>query len=286
MILKKQNFLITGSTGFIGKHFLSYIRNKKINITLVVTKKNKINRALLKDLPIKKIIFVKNIFNKKSLWWMKVCKDIDVVIHLAWYAKHPEYINSNKNLECYKGTIELAKACIKNKVKKFVGIGTCAEFEPSTKLLQRNSRLHSTNQYGIYKIKTYNYLKKIFKKKVKFLWCRIFYIYGEEQHPKKLFPYLKNLIKHKRKKAILSEGKQVRDFIHVKEAVRQIFKLVVGRYIGAANICSGKSMTIKNFSKKVLKRSNHPIKLIFNKNKINTFDPPFVMGVKTLKKSK
>ena len=282
MILKKKNILITGSTGFIGKHLINFLKNKKFNITLIVRERKKIDKVFLKNLPIKKIIYTNNIFLKKSKWWEKICKDVDVVIHLAWYVKHPEYINSNKNLDCYKGTIELAKACIKNKVKKFVGIGTCAEYKISNKPLQRNSKLHSTNQYGNYKIKTYNHLKKIFRNKVKFLWCRIFYIYGEEQNPAKLFPYLKNLIKHKKKIAMLSAGNQVRDFIHVKDGSRQIIKLALGNYCGAANICSGKPMTIKNFSKKTLIKSKHDIKLFFDKKKSNTFDPPFVMGVKTL----
>jgi dTDP-6-deoxy-L-talose 4-dehydrogenase (NAD+) len=284
MYLKKKNFLITGSTGFIGKRLLDHLRNKKINITLVVREKSKINKRLIQDLSINKIISVKNIFSKKKSWWNQICKDIDVVIHLAWYVKHPEYINSKKNLECYKGTIELAKACVKNKVKKFVGLGTCAEYEPSTKKLQRDSKLHSVNRYGRYKIKTFNHLKKIFKNKVNFLWCRVFYIYGEEQNSKRLFPYLNNIIKKNKKKAILSEGKQIRDFVHVEDAVRQIIKLVFSRYRGGVNICTGKPMSIKNFSKKVLKKSKRKIELIFSKNKKNIFDPPFVIGVKTLDK--
>jgi len=128
------------------------------------------------------------------------------------------------------------------------------------------------------------HLKKIFKNKVNFLWCRVFYIYGEEQNSKRLFPYLNNIIKKNKKKAILSEGKQIRDFVHVEDAVRQIIKLVFSRYRGGVNICTGKPMSIKNFSKKVLKKSKRKIELIFSKNKKNIFDPPFVIGVKTLDK--
>ena len=263
---------------------LNYLRNKNINITLVVRKKDKINKAFAKDLSINKIICANNIFLKKSKWWRKACKDIDVVIHLAWYVKHPQYINSNKNLECYRGTIEFAKACIEAKVKKFVGIGTCAEYKISTNPLQRNSELYSDNKYGRYKIKTYKYLKKIFKNKLSFLWCRIFYIYGEEQSPARLFPYLKRLIRLKKKTAIFSAGNQVRDFIYVGDAAKQIVSLVLGGYRGAANICSGKPTTIKNFSIKVLKKSKNKIKMFFDKKQSNFFDPPFLVGIKTFKK--
>ena len=95
---------------------------------------------------------------------------------------------------------------------------------------------------------------------------------------------MNNIIKKNKKKAILSEGKQIRDFVHVEDAVRQIIKLVFSRYRGGVNICTGKPMSIKNFSKKVLKKSKRKIELIFSKNKKNIFDPPFVIGVKTLDK--
>ena len=115
-----MNILITGGSGFVGKQIIKklYPNNK---LTLILR-----NKPDKKDRRIN-YIFTKNIFTKKKDWFLNKLKNIDMVIHCAWYVNHKDYLTSPKNLDCLNGTIEIAKACIEVGVKKFVGIGTCFE---------------------------------------------------------------------------------------------------------------------------------------------------------------
>ena len=73
--MKKQNVLITGGSGFIGRH-LSKTLYKKYNIYVVDRKKVKLNLKNLK-------FFKSNISNTKLINKIISNNDIKIVIHLA-----------------------------------------------------------------------------------------------------------------------------------------------------------------------------------------------------------
>ena len=99
--------LITGASGFVGNQVLLRLTSMKINVKLVLRKKVDFPKKVQKY--IKEIIYTKNIFNKNKRWWSKVLEDVDIFIHLAWYLKHQDYLNSIKNIECMHGTIKIVE---------------------------------------------------------------------------------------------------------------------------------------------------------------------------------
>ena len=102
-----------------------------------------------------------------------------MVVHCAWYVNHEDYLTSAKNLECLTGTIELAKACVELDISKFVGIGTCFEYDVSKKYLSIATPLKPELIYSITKASTFLILSKLFEKqKTQFKWCRLFYLFG------------------------------------------------------------------------------------------------------------
>jgi nucleoside-diphosphate-sugar epimerase len=104
--------LITGSTGFLGKHLIKVLDKK--NIKCLVRKDSNISH--LKDIE----LVYGDITDANSL--DKALKDVKEVIHLA----ASTHDNSLFHIVNVKGTKNLLEACKKNNVKRFVFISSMA----------------------------------------------------------------------------------------------------------------------------------------------------------------
>ena len=134
-------------------------------------------------------------------------------------------------------------------IKKFVGIGTCAEYDFSEGLLSVETNLVPKTLYGSTKVALYHVLKNWFKESpTEFAWCRLFYLYGDGEHPNRLVPYVKRKLTAG-EKVDLSDGNQIRDFIDVKVAGEIISKIALSSKVGEFNVCSEFLKALKLFTK-------------------------------------
>lgn len=278
--ISNKKILVTGATGFLGFQILKSLLKKNHKIFIVVRKKSK-NLYKLKNLNKNKIkiFYCEDIFASKKKYLDKITKKIDVVIHCAWNVEG-NFMNSDKHLKCLMGTLSLAESCIKNNIKKFVGIGSCVEYDPSDGYLSIKTKLNPSTNYSATKIAAFMALNRLFQfNGIKFLWCRVFYLYGEGESDNRLIPYLRRMLKENQY-VELTSGKQIRDYIDVKKAGNDIAKYAVGKRNGEINICSGKGVSVKNMVSKIANKFNKKHLLKFGVRKENPFDPPKVVGIK------
>ena len=273
--------LLTGATGFVGKQILKQLENKGHRVTIVVRPKWE-NRISISS-STTEIIEVNDIFSKKSEWWEKNLIGINTIIHTAWYAEPGLYLNSKKNNECFFGTIQLAKAAKVQNVKRFVGIGSCIEYKISNNYLSIDTPLLPKTLYSKAKVNTFNYLTKLFNTtETSFLWCRLFYLFGEGEDPRRFNAFLHQALKNG-EKANLSNGNQVRDFIDVKIAAQMIINGTFSSTEGPANICTGKGKTIRKISEEIADIYGRRDLLNFGARPDNLVDPKCVIGIPTFK---
>ena len=278
--ISNKKILVTGATGFLGFQVLKSLLKKNHKIFIVVRKKSK-NLYKLKNLNKKKIkiFYCDDIFASKKQYLDKITTKIDIVIHCAWNVEG-NFMNSEKHLKCLIGTLNLAESCMKNKIKKFVGIGSCVEYDPSDGYLSVKTKLNPSTNYSATKIAAFMALNRLFQfKGINFLWCRVFYLYGEGESDNRLIPYLRRMLKENQS-VELTSGKQIRDYIDVKKAGNDIAKYAVGKRNGEINICSGKGVSVKNMVSKIANKFNKKHLLKFGVRKENPFDPPKVVGIK------
>ena len=276
-----DRILLTGATGFVGKQILKQLENKGHRVTIVV-KPNWENRITINS-STTKIIEVNDMFSKKSSWWGKKLTDITSIIHTAWYAEPGLYLNSEKNNECFIGTIQLAKAARGKNVKRFVGIGSCIEYKISNKHLSLDTPLSPETLYSEAKVNTFNCLTKLFNNtNTSFLWCRLFYLYGEGEDPRRFTAFLHQALR-KGEKANLTSGDQIRDFIDVKLAAKMIINGAFSSTDGPANICTGKGKTIRKIAEEIADIYGRRDLLNFGARPDNLVDPKCVIGVPTFK---
>ena len=252
----KKKLLITGSNGFVGKQVMNCLDNKKLDLILVIRENSKIDTAIKNKA--NKIFYSKDLFNESVEWWSDKCKDVDIVLHLAWYTEPSKYLNSEKNLDCLIGSYRLAMGARTAKIKKFVGIGTCAEYDFSEEKLSINTKLLPKTLYGSTKVALFHVLKNWFHEaSIEFAWCRLFFLYGDGEHQDRLIPYLKRKLAAG-EKVDLSDGNQIRDFLDVKVAGEIISKITLDNNVGQFNICSGIPKSVKDLVYEVAQKYSRP----------------------------
>jgi nucleoside-diphosphate-sugar epimerase len=269
--------LITGATGFVGSHVLHHLARQDVLLTVVVRsgKENLIKENSV----VGKIITTSDLFTENEAWWENAFQGIDIAIHLAWYAEPSKYLQSPKNTECLQGTLAMAKGAAKAGVRRFVGIGTCFEYDLRCGLLPIETPLRPLTPYASSKAAAFMSLSQFLPAQgVEFAWCRIFYLYGAWEDSRRLVPYLRtNLAAGEKVK--LSSGSQIRDFLDASLAGKLIVDVTLGTVLGPVNICSGIPITIKQFAETIADEYGRRDLLEFGARKEDFFNPPVVVGV-------
>ena len=122
----------------------------------------------------------------------------------------------------------------------------------------------------------------LYKKKNNFnlTWMRIFYIYGSNQRNKSIFSQLKNFNTIQSGKFFaLTEGKQLRDYMHVTTLAKKIIDLsFLNKNFGIINVCSGKPISVKNLVLKWKNKFRWKIKLKFGSKSLKKYEPNSFWG--------
>ncbi len=267
--------LLTGATGFVGRQVLRAVIERGARVRAVV-RRGKEQRAAGAE----SVVASADIFSESESWWREACHGVDTVIHAAWYAEPGHYLQSPKNRDCLSGTLRLGQAAIDARVRRFIGIGTCFEYDLSAGQLSLDTPLKPSTPYAQAKAEAFAALSQMLPGHgVEFAWCRLFYLYGEGEDARRLVPYLRARLKAG-EPAELSSGRQVRDFLDVREAGRMIAATAFGRVQGPVNICSAAPVTVRAFAEKIADEYGRRDLLRFGARPDNLVDPPVVVGVR------
>ena len=181
------------------------------------------------------VVYTRDLFRSVD-WWAAVCQSVDVVIHAAWYAEPGVYMQSPKNLDCLAGTLQLASGCVKAGVQRFVGIGSCSEYDMRVGHLSIDTPLSPTTPYAGAKAATFLALSALLPQQgIAFAWARLFYLYGEGEDASRLVPYLRARLSAG-EPAELTSGTQIRDYLDVAAAGAKVAALALGTVCGAQHL--------------------------------------------------
>lgn len=269
--------LLTGATGFVGRQVLAALLLEPVRVRLILRGKSEELENVGDKL--ESIFYTSDLFAASEEFWADACRNVDTVIHVAWYAAPGKYLYSSLNFDCMIGTAVFARACAKAGINKFVGIGTCFEYDLSLGKLSTETPLNPNTPYGASKVAVFYSLSEYFSTvDVKFAWCRLFYLYGEGEDPGRLVPYIRAKLEQG-EEVELSAGNQVRDFIDVRLAGANIVRVALGDRIGPVNICSGIGITVRALAENIADEYGRRDLLRFGARPDNLVDPPCVVGV-------
>jgi len=274
-----QLVLITGATGFVGRQVYKWLISQKISVRIVARKEN-VEQIVVSEY-LESIVTTNDMFAESEAWWAKVCIGVDTVIHLAWYVEQGKYLESVKNLDCVVGTLALAKGASSAGIRRFIGVGTCFEYDlTQAKNITVDAPLNPITVYAGAKVATYFSLNSWFSlRQIEFTWCRLFYLYGEGEDPRRLVAYIRKMLELG-EQVKLTSGNQIRDFMDVSDAGEMIVKVALSNVQGQVNICSGVPITIKTLAERIADEYGRRDLLKFGARPENLIDPPFIVGVR------
>ncbi len=247
-----MNIFVTGGTGFLGVWVVRKLQTDGHKLLLLV--RNKESVVIFKDL--KNIRYVIGDINNTSLIRREVARfKATQAVCLAWdgipdYGFEISYRNMVSNINLLQALSELG-------VKRTIFVGTQWEYGKNNFHPKENQELNPWNFLAVAKASVGFWGQNIMKEcGKKFVWLRLFSVYGPGQKSHSLIPYLVNCFIHNKIPEIKNIGGKT-DFIYVKDVAVAIASLIKKPKIeGVFNLGSGKLTSVKRVVDLVRKEFN------------------------------
>jgi nucleoside-diphosphate-sugar epimerase len=262
-----KKLLITGATGFIGRHCLPLLVKHGYEIHALCRtspqEKNGVSwhQQDLLD-PLLSLDFIQEIKPTHFL-------------HLAWEATPGKFWASSENLSWVQASINLVKSFARCGGKRLVVAGTCAEYDWNQGVLSETKTPYSpASLYGASKRGLFLILEQFCRlQNIHLAWGHVFFPFGPGEPKAKFIPQvIQGLLNDK--DIPCSHGNQVRDFIPVQEVARAFVELLEHSATGTFNIGSGKGISLKELGYHLASKLGKPELLKFNALSAPPGDPP------------
>lgn len=244
--------IITGATGFIGRHAVPLLKCHGFDVHAVTSKQVPPN--ISDDITWHLV----NIFDYERV--NALCREIGAshLLHLAWHDVPGERMTSPQNLAWVEASLQLVRKFSENGGRRIVLAGSCAEYDWEYGYCnEKITPIEPASLYGECKASLNRILMKYcLAQGLEYACGRIFFVYGPHESEERFVPYLINSLLAEQKAKIL-HGNIIRDYMHVSDVANAMVKLLVSRVQGPVNIASGVPHSLQEIgvliSRKLLK---------------------------------
>lgn len=252
-----MNVLVTGGSGFIGKHLVPCLQARGHDVTVLC--RQKIERPINWGQQTEIILFdLDTIYGDLPRSILKH----DAVVHLAW-PNLPNYQETVHFERTLPNQMRFLTSLIRGGVKQILGAGTCLEYGMVNGRLSENMWPKPTNSYGMAKDALFRFVSTVAQEAgATFKWARLFYMYGEGQGDYTLMGQLYNAIRCGEASFNMSGGEQLRDFLEVTDVVNLLVSVLEhDKFSGPINICSGQPVSVRSLVEAEIKKLGASINL-------------------------
>lgn len=240
----QQTILLTGITGFLGSHIAENLIANNIKVIGLKRKDSDVWRCEgFKD----KIQWVD--IDEKGFFKDELTNcSFDTVIHGAWIGVESDsrdnWNEQSKNISFLVSLLEVAKIV---GVKKFIFLGSQAEYGNIDGKISEDHKTNALNAYGSIKLACLEIVKSYCNTNdINWIWLRLFSLFGEKENENWLIPSLiKSMLKDKQMN--FTYGEQKYAYLYVKDYAFIMNKIVMMPIeSGIYNISSNETRTIKS----------------------------------------
>jgi nucleoside-diphosphate-sugar epimerase len=229
---ERRNVLVTGATGFIGRHVLPRLIARGYRVHAV-------GRT-----PIAGPLDVQ--WHNADLLAPGVAAALAATIrpshllHLAWTATSGEFWIAPENVDWVAASLALYRSFAIADGRRALFVGTCAEYDWSHALLDEGATpCNPATLYGAAKDALHRVLRVAsVQDGVSLAWGRLFSVYGPFEAERRLVPSVA-LPLLRGAPAPCGSGIVERDFMHVEDVAEALATILDSRYEGPVNVASG-----------------------------------------------
>ena len=239
-----MKILLTGATGFLGSHIAENLISH--NFELILTKRE---HSSLKNC---------QSFQNKVTWvdtdtvlWVDEIIEFkpDMIIHAAWNGVSSIYREDwESQLTNIDFMYQLLKIAERSNVKKFISLGSQAEYGQFEGKITEEYPLNPTSSYGAVKLAVSELLKAFCtEKQINWYWLRVFTVFGERENEKWLIPSFINKMLSECSEMDFTLGEQKYAYLYIADFADSIASVVIqDAPTGIYNVSSDHPIRLKD----------------------------------------
>ncbi len=230
--------LVTGGTGFIGRHAVRALRARGAEVHLL-----SLHPARVPEIGIH--VHVCDLHDHRAVTALLSTLKPESLLHLAWDVTPGTYVTSLDNLRWVQSTLALARAFVAFGGRRLVAAGSAAEYDWHAGVCdERTTPLAPASLYAASKVGLWHILERLCAQTgISFAWGRVFFMYGPDEAPERLVPLMVRAAQRGRALA-LRHPAQVRDYMHVADVGAAFAALLASEVTGAVNLASGSGTSL------------------------------------------
>lgn len=233
--------MVTGATGFVGRHVVNALLVCGHSVIAVA---RNLKRAQVMPW-FDRVEFIQCDLHENFQSLLQTQCLPDAIVHLSWpgLPNYRDFFHISKNLPADLAFLE---AAVKSGVPHLIVAGTCLEYGMQFGPLTEEMETYPSTSYGFAKDALRKALQLLQNEKTFTLqWMRLFYMYGEGQNKNSLLAQLDHAIDEGQAVFNMSAGNQLRDYLPIKEVAENfVLSLENPQIEGVINCCNGNPISV------------------------------------------
>lgn len=214
-----RRVIITGPTGTIGIALIQELIQQNIEVLAICHR----NSRRIQDIPKSSLVHMLelNLDELSKLKQLKGNEKYDVFFHLGWDGTFGNTRdNVQEQLNNVQYTLDAVRTAHELGCKRFIGVGSQAEYGRVTVPLNAMTPTHPENGYGMAKLCAGQMSRLLAQQlEIEHIWVRVLSIYGPyDGENTMIMSTIHKLLRGER--PLLTKGEQIWDYLYCKDAAR------------------------------------------------------------------
>ena len=234
--------LVTGASGFIGSAVIRHALASGHDVAGLVRSSGRLPPGAV-EIP----------GDLASPPWEDIARfSPERVVHSAWISTPGVYLESPENEAHVDWSLRLACGLAERGVRRLLVLGTCIEYQTLQGVCSEDlTPIRPSSTYARAKARLHENLNRdLAGTGVGLSWGRVFYPYGEGEHPARLCSSL--VARFRRgETAELRTPDSAKDYIHIDDLAAAILTVVTSDSTGAVNLGTGEGVKVRGIAERI-----------------------------------
>lgn len=237
-----MRILVTGGTGFLGSAFVRAAQRAGHKVA-VLSRREAVGNVGAQTLT----------GTVAEAPWREIEEFApEACVHAAWIATPGVYLEAPENHDWVNWSESFLVRLAQLGVRHFSVLGTCIEYQITGQLLSEElTPLQPASTYARAKCELHRRLGEgALPQGATLAWARVFYPYGEGEHPARLASSL--VAKLRRGESVtLKTPNSTKDYIHADDLADALLSVVERQFGGVINLGTGEGVTVESIAREL-----------------------------------